>query len=101
MLTGTTSDLRIAASLLILGGLAAAIPSPTRNRSRQPAQLPARPPVKPVESRIYFADYREVDGPQPPFRLRRAAGGETVEETIVDRYRINPKIDARRFEVRK
>jgi hypothetical protein len=26
-----------------------------------------------------------------PFRLRRTAGGETVEETIVDRYRINPK----------
>ncbi len=53
----------------------------------------ARPPAKPVESRIYYADYREVDGLQLPFRLRRAAGGQTVEETIVDRYRINPKED--------
>lgn len=61
----------------------------------------ARPPAKPVESRIYYADYREVDGIQLPFRLRRAVGGETVEETTIDRYRINPKIDPRRFEVRK
>jgi hypothetical protein len=44
--------------------------------------------------------YREVDGVQLPFRLRRAAGGET-EDTIVDRYRINPKIDPRRRDVRK
>jgi hypothetical protein len=61
----------------------------------------ARPPAKPVESRIHYADYREVDGLQLPFRLRRGVGDEIVEETIVDRYRINPKVDARRFEVRK
>ena len=33
-----------------------------------------------VESRIYYADYREIDGVMLPFRLRRTAAGEAVEE---------------------
>jgi hypothetical protein len=36
-----------------------------------------------------------------PFRLRRAIGTETTEETTFDRYRINAKIDARKFEAVK
>jgi hypothetical protein len=55
----------------------------------------------PVEYRIYFADYREVDGLQWPFRLRKATGPDTTEETTFDRFRINSKIDPRKFEVRK
>jgi hypothetical protein len=63
------------------------------------AARPASPP--PVEHRLYFADYRDVDGMQFPFRLRRAVGPDTVEETTFDRFRINAKIDPRRFETRK
>jgi hypothetical protein len=59
------------------------------------------PPATPVEYRIYYADYRDVDGLQWPFRLRRATGTETTEETIFDRFRINTKIDPKKFEVRK
>jgi hypothetical protein len=59
------------------------------------------PPPAPVEYRIYYADYRDVDGMQWPFRLRRATGTETTEETTFDRFRVNTKIDARKFEVRK
>lgn len=59
------------------------------------------PPAAPVEYRIYYADYRDVDGLQWPFRLRRATGTETTEETIFDRFRINTKIDPKKFEVRK
>jgi hypothetical protein len=58
-------------------------------------------PPKPIEHRLYYADYRRVDGLQLPFRLRRAVAGETVEETTFDRFRINAKIDPRKFEVRK
>jgi len=54
-----------------------------------------------TENRLYFADYRDVDGMQFPFRLRRAVGPDTIEETTFDRFRINAKIDPRRFEVRK
>jgi len=59
---------------------------------------PAGAPSAPVEQRLYFADYREVDGLKLPFRLRRAAGPETTEETTFDRFRINAKVDPRRFD---
>jgi hypothetical protein len=58
-------------------------------------------PGAPVEYRIYFADYRDVDGIQWPFRLRRATGSDTTEETTFDRFKINTKIDPKKFEVRK
>jgi hypothetical protein len=62
---------------------------------------PGGPPpgAKPApEQRLYFADYRDVDGLKLPFRLRRATGSETTEETVFDRYRINAKVDPRRFD---
>lgn len=52
----------------------------------------------PVEHRLYFADYREVDGLRLPFRLRRAIGTETTEETTFDRFRMNTRIDPRKFQ---
>nr|MBP8274161.1 hypothetical protein [Acidobacteriota bacterium] len=62
----------------------------------------ARPaPPAPPENRLYFADYREVDGMQLPFRLRRAVGADTTEETTFDRYKLNVKIDPKKFEVVK
>jgi hypothetical protein len=56
---------------------------------------------KPVETRIYYSDYRDVDGLKLPFRLRRAVGPDTVEETTFDRFRINSKIDPKKFEVKR
>ena len=58
-------------------------------------------PTAPPENRLYFADYRDVDGMQFPFRLRRAVGPDTIEETTFDRFKVNAKIDPKRFEVRK
>jgi hypothetical protein len=58
----------------------------------------ASPP--PVEQRMYFADYRQVDGLQLPFRIRRAVDTATIEETTFDRFRINARIDLRRFETK-
>jgi hypothetical protein len=72
-----------------------------------PTGAPATPPAAgrqgsaPVEYRIYYADYRDVDGLQWPFRLRRASGTDTTEETTFDRFKINSKIDPKKFEVRK
>ena len=66
-----------------------------------PAPGGARGGTTPPENRLYFADYRDVDGLKLPFRLRRAVGADTTEETTFDRFRINPKIDPRRFEVRR
>ena len=59
----------------------------------------AAPPAgPPPENRIYFADYRDVDGMKWPFRLRRALGPDTVEETLFDRFRINARIDPKKFQ---
>ena len=60
--------------------------------------LRAKALATPVEHRLYFGEYREVDGVRFPFRLRRAIGAETTEETTFDRFRVNSKIDPRRFE---
>ena len=57
---------------------------------------PGAPP--PAEQRLFFAEYRDVDGLKLPFRIRRATGAETTEETTFDRYRINVRIDPRRFD---
>jgi hypothetical protein len=54
-----------------------------------------------TENRLYYADYRDVDGLKLPFRLRRALGATTIEETTFDRYRINAKIDSKKFETGK
>ena len=60
--------------------------------------LRAKAQATSVEHRQYFADYRDVDGLKLPFRLRRAIGTETTEETTFDRFRVNTKIDQRKFE---
>jgi len=65
-------------------------------RGAAPASAPA--PPAPVENRLYFAEYREFSGLQLPTRVRRAVAGETTEETTFDRFRINARVDPRRFE---
>ena len=58
--------------------------------------------AKPVEHRIFYSDYRDAgNGVMFPFRHRRAINADTVEETTFDQFKINTKIDPRKFEVRK
>ena len=69
-----------------------------------PPAPPARggaTPAAPPEQRIYFADYRDVGGVMWPHRIRRASGADTTEETTFDRFRLNAKIDPKKFEVVK
>ncbi len=77
-------------------------PAPPRGDGPPAAANPGAPgqPLPP-ETRLYFGEYREVSGLQLPFRLRRALGADTVEETTYDGYKINSKIDPKKFEVRK
>jgi hypothetical protein len=79
------------------GPVPGAAPGPTGAPvAGQPGRGPA--PAPPPENRLYFADYRDVDGLKWPFRLRRAIGPDTIEETTFDRFRTNTKIDSKRFE---
>ena len=62
---------------------------------------PGRGQAAPTEHRVYYADYRDVSGVRFPFRIRLAVGPDTVEETTIDRYRVNVNVDPKKFEVRK
>lgn len=64
-----------------------------------PATRAPAPPAP--ETRLYFADYRDAGGVMWPHRIRRAVNGETVEETTFDRFKLNSKIDPKKFEVVK
>lgn len=65
--------------------------------AKEVAALRAKAQATPVEHRLYYADYRDNDGLKLPFRLRRAIGADTTEETTFDRFRLNTKIDPRKF----
>ena len=53
----------------------------------------------PAEHRLYYADYRAVNGGVKwPFRIRHAVAGATIEEMTFDRVSINAKIDPKKFE---
>lgn len=80
---------------------AGAAPAPAMPAPAAPGARGQAAPSAPPQNIIYFADYRDVDGMQFPFRLRRAVGPDTVEETTFDRYKVNAKIDPKRFEARK
>jgi hypothetical protein len=57
-----------------------------------------RQPPAMVDYTLYFDDWREVDGIKFPHRLRRAAAGATTEEWNINKVRVNPKIDPKKFE---
>lgn len=59
---------------------------------------PAEPPAL-IDYTLFFDDWREADGVKFPFRMRRAAAGDTSEEWTVAKVKINPKIDAKKFAV--
>jgi hypothetical protein len=63
------------------------------------AELRKKSLASPVEHRLYFQDYRDAEGLMWPYRIRRAIGTDTTEETTFDRFRVNTKIDPRKFEV--
>jgi hypothetical protein len=58
-------------------------------------------PEPTVEYRLFFADYREVDGVRVPFRWSHTVAGKPVEELILEQFRTNPKISAKTFDVSK
>ena len=46
--------------------------------TKQVAAMRQKAQTTPVEYRLYYADYRDVDGVKLPFRLRRAIGADTT-----------------------
>jgi hypothetical protein len=54
-----------------------------------------------VEYRVYYGDYKSVAGVQLPHRIQRAIDGKPTEEMVFDTFKVNAKIDAKKFQVTK
>lgn len=54
-----------------------------------------------VEYRLFYADYKDVDGVMIPFRLQRSIDGKPTEETSIDTVKVNGKLDDKKFQVSK
>lgn len=57
--------------------------------------------LKVVEYRIYYSNYKAVNGVQLPHTLQRSVDGKPTEETTFDQIKVNPKIDSKKFMVTK
>ena len=99
---GQPAPKTVAPGAVVVTGPAAPAPNAPKEETdkytKEVLALRSKAQATPVEHRLYFADYRDVDGVRFPFRLRRAIGTETTEETTFDRYRLNAKVDPRKFE---
>jgi hypothetical protein len=56
-------------------------------------------PRKTIEYRMFFSDYRDVDGISLPHRLGRGTAEKTTEEWDIKSYKVNPTIKDERFKV--
>jgi hypothetical protein len=65
---------------------------------KQRMEAAAAPP-KMVEARLYFSDFRKVDGISLPHRIARGKGEKTIEEWDITTYKVNPAFKADRFKV--
>jgi hypothetical protein len=52
---------------------------------------------KVVEYRMFYGEYKAVDGVRLPTRIQRTIAGQPVDELGLERIRINPKLDAKTF----
>jgi len=57
--------------------------------------------LRTVEYRVYYLDFKNVGGVQLPHRIQRAIDGKPTEEMVFDTIKVNPKIDAKKFQVAK
>jgi hypothetical protein len=56
---------------------------------------------KTVEFRIFYADYKSVDGVKLPTRIQKMADGMATEELTLEKIKINGKVDPARFAIAK
>lgn len=54
-----------------------------------------------VEYRIYYADYQDVGGVKMPSRIQRSIDGKPADELALEKIKLNPKIDPKKFETVK
>ena len=63
---------------------------------KQIREMQRQPPAM-ADFAIYFEEWREVEGVKFPFKMRRAMAGTTTEEWTINKVKVNPKVDPKRF----
>jgi hypothetical protein len=56
---------------------------------------------KMVEFRMFYSNYQSVDGIQLPHTFQQATGDKPSTEVTIEKYKINPKIDGKKFDAVK
>lgn len=56
---------------------------------------------KTVEFRVYYGNYQDVDGLKLPHSFQQSVAGNAASEITIEKYKVNPKIDPKRFEPKK
>lgn len=57
----------------------------------------ARTRRRTVQYGMFYGDYKTIDGVRFPMRLTRTVDGQTVDETVFERVRLNGRIDPKTF----
>jgi hypothetical protein len=61
----------------------------------------AQAKAKTVEYRVFYSEYQNVDGIKLPTKFSRSIDGNATEELTIEKYKLNPKIDPKKFDVAK
>lgn len=56
---------------------------------------------KTVEYRVYYSNFRAVNGLKLPHTMQRSIAGKPTEEMTFESIKVNPKIDSKKFEITK
>jgi hypothetical protein len=56
---------------------------------------------KTVEFRVYYGNYQDVDGIKLPHSFQQSVAGAAASEITIEKYKVNPKIDPKKFEPKK
>lgn len=56
---------------------------------------------KTVEYRVYYSNFRAVNGLKLPHTMQRSIDGKPTEEMTFESIKVNPKIDSKKFEITK
>jgi len=54
-----------------------------------------------VEYRLYYSDYHDVGGVKMPSHIQRSIDGKPADELALEKIKINPKIDPKKFDTVK
>ena len=57
--------------------------------------------LKTVEYRLFYSEYKMVDGVRMPSKIQRMVDGLPTEELSLDKIKVNAKIDPAKFSIAK